>query len=127
MREAVLRDEDLFGADEAFLTSTTREVVPIVQVDDRAIGTGVPGPVTQALLEGFRRQGAGADARSRPSSEPGDSAGLVSRLFRPRTASIGGQAHIRLRSPYGLSIRPTLGQNFAARTNGSGNAACSRE
>ena len=34
VREAVLRDADLFGADESFLTSTTREVVPIVQVDD---------------------------------------------------------------------------------------------
>jgi branched-chain amino acid aminotransferase len=56
VREAVLRDGDLFGADEAFLTSTTREAVPIVQVDDRTIGTGKPGPVTLALLDGFRRK-----------------------------------------------------------------------
>src|SRR4051812_15513365 len=42
-------------------------------------------------------------------------------------SAIGGHAHIRLRSPYGLSIRPTLGQCLCARTNGSGNAACSRE
>jgi branched-chain amino acid aminotransferase len=56
VREAVLRDDDLFGADEAFLTSTTREAVPIVQVDDRTIGSGTPGPVTHALLEGFRRK-----------------------------------------------------------------------
>jgi branched-chain amino acid aminotransferase len=54
--EAVLRDDDLFGADEAFLTSTTREVVPIVSVDDRPIGAGVPGPITRALLDGFRDQ-----------------------------------------------------------------------
>ena len=46
---------DLFGADEAFLASTTREAVPIVTVDDRSIGTGKPGPVTWKLLEGFRR------------------------------------------------------------------------
>ena len=46
VREAVLRDDDLFGADEAFLTSTTRELVPIVRVDDRPIGSGAPGPVT---------------------------------------------------------------------------------
>jgi branched-chain amino acid aminotransferase len=52
----VLRDEDLFGADEAFLTSTTREIVPIVRVDDRRIGTGRPGPITGALLEAFRRK-----------------------------------------------------------------------
>ena len=56
IREAVLRDADLFGADEAFLTSTTREVVPIVQVDGRTIGSGMPGPITKALLEGFRER-----------------------------------------------------------------------
>src|SRR5262245_2027946 len=55
VREQVLRDDDLFGADECFLTSTTREVVPIVEVDQRKIGTGTPGPVTRALLEGFRK------------------------------------------------------------------------
>ena len=54
VREAVLHDEDLYGADEAFLTSSTRELVPIVQVDDRPIGTGRPGPVTCTLLERFR-------------------------------------------------------------------------
>ena len=56
VREQVLRDEDLFSANEAFLTSTTREAVPIVQVDDRTIGSGRPGPVTKTLLEGFRRR-----------------------------------------------------------------------
>jgi len=56
VREQVMRDEDLFGADEAFLTSTTREAVPIVTVDDKTIGTGRPGPVTRKLLEGFRKR-----------------------------------------------------------------------
>src|SRR5436190_17281598 len=56
VRDAVLHDDDLFGADEAFLTSTTREAVPIVQVDERIIGSGNPGPVTRALLEGYRRK-----------------------------------------------------------------------
>ncbi len=55
VREAVLHDADLFGADEAFLTSTTREVMPIVRVDDKRIGTGAPGPVTRALLQGYRK------------------------------------------------------------------------
>jgi branched-chain amino acid aminotransferase len=54
VRDAVLKDADLLGADEAFLTSTTREVVPIVKVDDRRIGTGTPGPVTLALLQAYR-------------------------------------------------------------------------
>ena len=56
VREAVLRDDDLFGADEAFLTSTTREAVPIVEVGDRRIGDGTPGPVTWTLLKAFRRR-----------------------------------------------------------------------
>ena len=63
VREAVLHDDDLFGAAEAFLTSTTREIMPIVRVDDKQIGAGVPGPITKALLEGFRRK---AQALTRP-------------------------------------------------------------
>jgi branched-chain amino acid aminotransferase len=55
VREAVLKDADLYGADEAFLTSTTREAVPIVTVDGRTIGGGRPGPVTLRLLDEFRR------------------------------------------------------------------------
>jgi len=54
VREQVLKDADLLGADEAFFTSSTRELVPIVTVDDRTIGSGKPGPVTQALLQAFR-------------------------------------------------------------------------
>jgi branched-chain amino acid aminotransferase len=56
VREQVLRDADLFGADEAFLTSTTRELVPIVAVNDRRIGSGKPGAITHRLLDGFRRR-----------------------------------------------------------------------
>jgi branched-chain amino acid aminotransferase len=52
--ETPLRDEDLFGADEAFLTGTTLEIIPIVRVDDRTIGRGRPGPITQKLLHQFR-------------------------------------------------------------------------
>jgi len=54
--ETPLRDGDLFGADEAFFTSTTKEIVPIVQVDDRKIGNGLVGPVTTKLLAEYRRQ-----------------------------------------------------------------------
>ena len=54
--ETPLRDEDLFGADEAFFTSTTKEIVPIVQVDDRTIGDGQVGPITKRLLAEYRRQ-----------------------------------------------------------------------
>jgi len=64
----VLRDADLIGADEAFLTSTTREVVPIVQVDEHTIGSGTPGPITNALLAGYRRK---AEALTRPQTTAG--------------------------------------------------------
>ena len=54
VREATLRDADLLGADEAFLTGTTREIMPIVKVEDQLIGSGLPGPVTRALHAEFR-------------------------------------------------------------------------
>jgi branched-chain amino acid aminotransferase len=63
VREAVLRDPDLLGADEAFLTSTTREIVPIVQVEDATIGAGAPGPVTLSLLRLFRERAHSLAAR----------------------------------------------------------------
>jgi len=50
--EAMLRT-DLYTADEAFLTGTAAEVVPIREVDDRVVGTGRPGPVTTKLQETF--------------------------------------------------------------------------
>jgi branched-chain amino acid aminotransferase len=49
VREAVLQDADLLGADEVFFTSTTRGVVPATRVDEHVIGTGAPGPITRAL------------------------------------------------------------------------------
>ena len=63
VRDQVLKDPDLFGADEAFLTSTTREIVPIVKVDDRTIANGRPGPVTKALLQRFREKAHDLTAR----------------------------------------------------------------
>ena len=41
---------DIRNAKEAFLTSTTKRIVPIIQVDDVSIGDGNPGPVTISLL-----------------------------------------------------------------------------
>lgn len=44
----------LLGADEVFMTSTTREVVPVRQVDADAIGDGRPGPYTCRVMDAFR-------------------------------------------------------------------------
>jgi branched-chain amino acid aminotransferase len=52
--EESLGAEDLRAADEAFLTSSTREIVPIRRVDGRPVGEGRPGPLTRRLLEAFR-------------------------------------------------------------------------
>lgn len=64
-REATLRDADLLGADEAFFTSSTRELMPIVRVDDRVIGSGRPGPLTRRLLDLFRQKA--SELTSQPS------------------------------------------------------------
>src|SRR3954463_5728714 len=43
-------------ADEAFITSTTRELSPVTQIDDRPVGNGQPGLVTRKLLEAYRQR-----------------------------------------------------------------------
>ncbi|HEX9187523.1 MAG TPA: aminotransferase class IV [Vicinamibacteria bacterium] len=53
-REEPLRLEDLLAADEAFMTSTTREVVPVKQVDGTRLGDGRPGPLTRRVMAAFR-------------------------------------------------------------------------
>jgi len=45
---------DAFSADEVFLTSTTRAVVPIIAIDDTVIGDGTPGPITRELMAAYR-------------------------------------------------------------------------
>ncbi len=44
---------DLFIADEFFVTGTGAELVPVVKVDGRVIGTGKPGPITKQLVSQF--------------------------------------------------------------------------
>lgn len=56
VRECELTPDDLLAADEVMLTSTLREVLPVVAVDDRVIGQGRPGPVAKRLLALFRQR-----------------------------------------------------------------------
>lgn len=44
---------DLFNADECFLTGTGAELIPVVKIDGRVIGTGNPGPVTRDLVKRY--------------------------------------------------------------------------
>jgi branched-subunit amino acid aminotransferase/4-amino-4-deoxychorismate lyase len=53
--EGVFTAEDLLGADEAFLSSSTREVMPVVEVDGTRVGERVPGPAAAELQAGLRR------------------------------------------------------------------------
>ena len=55
VREDVLTRYDLYTADEVFLTGTAAEVIPVVKMDRRSIGTGKPGPVTRQLARLFHR------------------------------------------------------------------------
>ena len=52
-QEKVLTRHDIFNADECFLTGTAAEVVPVVKVDGRKIGTGKPGKTTRKLMSSF--------------------------------------------------------------------------
>ena len=68
VRDETLYPKDLDTADEAFITSTTRELSPVVRIDDRVIGTGKPGPITRRLLEAYRKRAVEMTRAMAPSS-----------------------------------------------------------
>lgn len=53
VREAIINRYDVYTADEVFLSGTATELVPVREVDSRAIGAGCPGPVTRRLRDAF--------------------------------------------------------------------------
>jgi branched-chain amino acid aminotransferase len=59
--EKNLERVDLYTADEAFLTGTAAEIVPLVEVDRRKIGAGVPGTVTKDLIAAYHKMVRGAE------------------------------------------------------------------
>jgi branched-chain amino acid aminotransferase len=61
VREASVRPEELMEAAEVFLTGTTAGVLPVESIDGQPVGSEVPGPVSQALRDHFRRIVAGED------------------------------------------------------------------
>jgi len=50
-----IRMEEILQADEVFITSTTKRILPITSIDNSVIGNGKPGPVTQELREAFEQ------------------------------------------------------------------------
>ena len=55
MVESPLTKHDVYIADECFLTGSAAEVVPVVKVDSRTIGDGIPGPITRELMQRFHK------------------------------------------------------------------------
>jgi branched-subunit amino acid aminotransferase/4-amino-4-deoxychorismate lyase len=70
VEERPLTIAELADADEAFLTATTREVIPLTQLDGRTIGTAQPGELTAAIHAGYRdevaRERAGGGSQAGP-------------------------------------------------------------
>ncbi len=53
--ERAMSPDEIVRSDELFLTSSIRELMPVVSVDGRQVGDGKPGPITQRLHRAFRR------------------------------------------------------------------------
>ncbi len=53
-KEQALTRHDVYCADECFMTGSAAELIPVVEVDGRIVGTGKPGPYTRQILEAFR-------------------------------------------------------------------------
>ena len=56
LREQALTRYDLWTADECFLTGTAAEVIPCVEVDHRAVGSGQPGEISKRFISRFREK-----------------------------------------------------------------------
>lgn len=56
VEERPVRVEEIFEVDEVFLASTLKEVVPVVEVDGRLVGSGAPGLITDRLLGLFQEE-----------------------------------------------------------------------
>jgi branched-chain amino acid aminotransferase len=56
IRESNMTRYDVWCADECFLTGSGAEVIPVVKLDGRVIGSGKPGPITRQILASFRRR-----------------------------------------------------------------------
>ncbi len=56
VHEHVLTRHEIFIADECFLTGTAAEIIPVVVVDGRVIGSGKPGAMTRRIMKKFREK-----------------------------------------------------------------------
>lgn len=55
VKEEAFKLDDMFAAKEAFITSTTKHILPIVQADGRKIADGQVGSITKQLMEAYEK------------------------------------------------------------------------
>ncbi|RLB87748.1 MAG: branched-chain amino acid aminotransferase, partial [Deltaproteobacteria bacterium] len=55
VEEKPLKLEELFRADEVFITGTNKGVVPVIQIDEQMIGRGTPGKNTKRILQALEQ------------------------------------------------------------------------
>jgi branched-chain amino acid aminotransferase len=64
VQESVITRDQLYIADEVFITGTAAEVVPVRMVDYRNVGQGKPGSITKSLMRIFSSTVHGLDSHS---------------------------------------------------------------
>jgi D-alanine transaminase len=56
VKEEAVPESSLPAIDEAFISNTSAEVTPVIEIGGMKVGAGVPGPVTRLIYEGFKRE-----------------------------------------------------------------------
>lgn len=54
-RETDISEDALRQADEVWVTSSTKEILPVTRLDEKPVGDGLPGPIWKSMIELFRR------------------------------------------------------------------------
>jgi branched-chain amino acid aminotransferase len=54
--EKKISPRELYAADEVFLTNSLAEIIPVVKIDSKRIGSGVPGPITRRLHALYKKE-----------------------------------------------------------------------
>lgn len=53
VKEEAISEEELFAVDECFISGSLTEIVPVVQINDFAVGNGTPGEITKQLIDAY--------------------------------------------------------------------------
>jgi branched-chain amino acid aminotransferase len=56
IQEGIISTGELLAADEAFLTNSMLEIMPVSQVNGKTIGSGEPGPITSRLMAAYKEE-----------------------------------------------------------------------